>query len=341
MGVNLGDIVEKEETEIDNLQGNTIAIDGQNTLYQFISIIRQPDGTPLMDRNGNITSHLTGLFYRTINIAYAGIRPVFVFDGKPPDLKVKTLQERRAHRESAREAWKEALKEGDLKTAYTKATQSSRLTPEMVEESKKLLGLMGLPVVQALSEGEGQAAYMAKKGLVWAAASQDYDSILFGSPILIRNITVTGRRKLPRKDIYIDVKPELIRLEKALEKLGISQDDLIELAIMVGTDFNEGVKGVGPKKALGFVKKGTKAEQVYSRFGQEPEVELEQVRAIFKNPEITDDFKLEWNAPDRDGIFRFLCDEHDFSHERIENGLGKLARKQLDKGTQSKLNKWF
>jgi flap endonuclease-1 len=341
MGVNLGDIIEKEETELENLQGNTIAVDGQNTLYQFISIIRQPDGTPLMDRKGNITSHLTGLFYRTINVVFAGIRPVFVFDGKPPDLKIQTLQERKAKRESAKEAWREALKEGDIKKAYTKATQSSRLTKEMVEEAKRLLTLMGLPVVQAPAEGEGQAAYMAKKGQVWAAASQDYDSLLFGTPILIRNITITGRRKIPRKDIYIDVKPELIRLQDVFNKLEMNQDQLIELALMVGTDFNSGVKGVGPKKALAFIKKGLKAEQVYNRFEQEPGVDLDQVRNIFKNPETTDEFTLEWKSADREGVLKFLVDEHDFSHDRIQNGLDKMARKQLEKGTQSKLNKWF
>ena len=170
MGVDISDIIEAKEIEMEDIKNKSIAIDGYNTLYQFLSIIRQPDGTPLMDEKGRITSHLSGLFYRTVNIMEAGIKPVYVFDGKPPELKQKTLEERNERRKISEEEWKKALEEGDVEKARLYAQASSRLTKEMVEDSKKLLDLMGVPWVQAPSEGEAQAAYMAIKGDVYAAA---------------------------------------------------------------------------------------------------------------------------------------------------------------------------
>lgn len=254
MGVDISDIVESKEIELSDLRGKSVAIDGYNTLYQFLSIIRQPDGTPLMDRNGRITSHLSGLFYRTVNIMEMGIKPAFVFDGKAPELKGRTILERMERREKAELEWKQAVEAGDMEKARIMSQQSSRLTKDMVDESKQLLTMMGIPWVQAPGEGEAQAAYMALKGAVFASASQDFDSLLFGAPKLVRNLTITGKRKVPRKNIYREVKPEIIELNTVLSALGITREQLIDIGILIGTDFNEGIKNVGPKKALKYIK---------------------------------------------------------------------------------------
>ena len=294
MGVQLGEIIPKTRIDFEQLSGRKIAIDAFNCLYQFLSIIRQPDGTPLMDEKGRVTSHLSGLFYRTGRLVEYGILPIYVFDGKPPDLKRKTSEQRQKVREEAHEKWKEAVKEGDTERARRHAQASSKLTGEMIDDSKRLLEAMGVPWVQALGEGEAQAAYMVQHGDAWASASQDYDSILFGSPKLIRNMTITGKRKMPGKNIYITVEPELIELEKALKELGIDRKQLIDMGIMMGTDFNEGIKGIGPKKALASVKEGKTVKQVYKEQGIEPEVDLDELRELFLKHDVTKDYELKW-----------------------------------------------
>ncbi len=338
MGVQIGELVPRKEIEIENLNGRKIAIDALNAIYQFLSIIRQRDGTPLMDSKGRITSHLSGLFYRTINLMEAGIKPAYVFDGKPPEFKKKELEKRAEAREEAEEKWQEALARGDLEEAKKYAQRASRVNEQLIEDAKKLLDLMGIPWVQAPSEGEAQAAYMASKGKVWASASQDYDSLLFGAPRLVRNLTITGRRKLPGKDVYVEVKPELIVLEEVLKELKIDREKLIELAILVGTDYNPGgIKGVGPKKALEIVKYSKDPLKKYQKMS---DVDLYAIKEFFLNPPVTDDYKLVWKMPDEEGILKFLCDEHDFSEERVKNGLERL-KKAIRAGKQSTLESWF
>jgi flap endonuclease-1 len=264
MGVQLSKIVPSKEVELLELSGKKIAIDAYNTIYQFLSIIRdRMTGEPLRDSKGQITSHLSGLLYRTSNLVEVGIKPVFVFDGKPPELKKKTIEARKEAKEEAKKKWKEALEKGEKAITYAQA--ASHLTDEMVEESKELLNYMGIPWVQAPSEGEMQCAFMCKKKDVWASASQDFDSILVGSPKLIRNISITGKRKLPKKEVYIEIKPEIIELEKVLSTLGINQKQLIIVGILVGTDYNPGVKGIGPKRAIDLVKKYETLKKVLDR----------------------------------------------------------------------------
>ncbi len=339
MGVNISDIVISHEISLKELKGRVIAIDAYNTLYQFLSIIRQPDGTPLRDSQGRVTSHLSGLLYRTANYMAEGIKPVYVFDGKPPELKMRTLEERIKIRTKAREEWEEALKSGHLEEARTKAQQASFLTRDMVNEAKKLLELMGVPWVQAPSEGEAQAAHMARKGDCHASASQDFDSLLFGAPRLVRNLAITGRRKLPRKRVYVEVKPEMIFLEENLRNMGITREQLVDIGILVGTDFNPGVKGIGPKTALKLIKKHGNLENVM----KERKIEIEnyeKIREIFLNPPVTDEYSLEWKEADSSALISFLCDEHDFSEGRIRSALDKLnAFKKYRE--QRSLDAWF
>ncbi|HDG64131.1 flap endonuclease-1 [Thermococcus sp.] len=338
MGVPIGELLPKKELELENLNGRKVAIDAFNAIYQFLSTIRQRDGTPLMDSKGRITSHLSGLFYRTINLMEAGIKPAYVFDGKPPEFKKKELEKRAEAREEALEKWEMALARGELEEAKKYAQRASKVNEILIEDAKKLLELMGIPWVQAPSEGEAQAAYMASKGDVWTSASQDYDSLLFGTPKLVRNLTITGRRKLPGKDIYIEVRPELILLEDVLKELKLTREKLIELAILVGTDYNPGgVKGLGPKKALEIVKH---SKDPLLKYQKTSEIDLYAIKEFFLNPPTTNDYKLEWKLPNEDGIIKFLCDEHNFSEERVKNGLERL-KKAIRAGKQFTLDTWF
>ncbi|RLE85494.1 MAG: flap endonuclease-1 [Thermoprotei archaeon] len=345
MGVNLRELVEKVKKQINlkDLNKKVVAIDAYNMLYQFLAIIRQPDGTPLMNRRGEVTSHLSGLFYRTINLLENGIKPVYVFDGKPPELKTVVLEKRLQIKVEAEKRYREALARGDLEEARIYAQQTARLSKEMVDNAKTLLDYMGVPWVQAPSEGEAQSAYMTLKGDAWASASQDYDSLLFGSKRLIRNLAITGRRKLPRKNVYIEITPELILLDEILKEHEISREQLIDIAILIGTDYNpEGVKGIGVKRALKLVKTYGNIERIREILGKEALPEnVDQIKKIFLNPEVTDDYELKWSMPDKEAIIRFLCYEHDFSRERVEKAVERAEKSLKIFSSQTSLESWF
>ena len=339
MGINLSDIVTLEPRTLGDFSGKVLAIDAFNTLYQFLAIIRQPDGTPLMDKRGRVTSHLSGLTYRLSNFVAAGIKPVFVFDGEPPKLKARTIEGRVNVKRRAETEWKEALEIGDIATARSKAMQTSRLTGDMVDQSKRLLELLGIPWVQAPAEGEAQASAMARVGTAYAAASQDFDSLLFGSPRLVKNLAISGRRKLPRKEVYVDVQPEEISLEATLSNLGITREQLVDMGILIGTDFNEGVKGIGPKKALALIKKHGALEGVLAELNVDIESK-EEVREIFLHPKVHESVDIEFKDPDPEGVRRMLCDEHDFSRDRIDTALEKFVDARSSQ-KQKSLDRWF
>jgi len=338
MGIDLADIVKAEARTLEDFRGKVLAIDGFNTLYQFLAIIRQPDGTPLMDRQGRVTSHLSGLIYRLSNFVAAGIRPVFVFDGEPPRQKARTIEARVEVKRRAEREWREAVEIGDLATARTKAMQTSRLTEEMVDQSKRLLDLLGIPWIQAPGEGEAQASAMAREGTAYAAASQDYDALLFGCPRLVKNLAITGRRKLPRKDVYVDVQPEEIALEPTLAALGITREQLVDMALLIGTDFNEGVRGVGPKKALALIRKHGTLEGALAELGVDIEGK-DEVRRIFLEPTVLPEVRLEFRDPDPDGVRAMLCDEFAFSRERIDAALAKFVNARAGQKQRS-LDAW-
>jgi len=343
LGVNLRKLVPKTKTDLKSLSEKSIAIDAYNALYQFLAIIRQPDGTPLKDNTGRITSHLSGLFYRTTNLVEMDIKLVYVFDGVPPALKEVEIKRRAKVKKEALIKYERALQEGRMEEARTYAQMTSRLKDYMAEDSKRLLTQMGVPWVQAPSEGEAQAAHLAKKGDTNYCASQDYDSLLFGAPMLLRNVTISGRRKLPRKPVYVEVVPEIIELDQVFKELNITREQLIDIGILVGTDFNpEGVKGIGPKTALKLIKQHGSLEKLLPTLKEtEVPVEPQRIREIFLNPKVTDNYKLTWKEPDIEGVVNFLCRERDFSEERVRKALKKMTeglRKAKGKVT---LETWF
>jgi flap endonuclease-1 len=343
LGVDFRDIVPKVVVELKDLGGKTIAIDAFNAIYQFLSIIRQPDGTPLMDGTGKVTSHLSGLFYRTCNLVEMGIKPVYVFDGVPPVLKRAEIERRHQVKVEAAAQYEKAVVKGDVPKMRMLAQATTTMKDYMKTDSQRLLDLMGLPWIQAPSEGEAQAAHMTRKGVADYCASQDYDSLLFGAPMLLRNVTISGRRKLPSKNVYVDIVPETISLNDSLKALGITYEQLIDVGILIGTDFNsDGIRGLGPKTAVKLIKQHGTLEQAVphiknATFPYPPA----DIREIFLHPHVTDDYKVEWRELDVDGIVNFLVREKDFSEDRVRKSVEKMqagASKQKGKTT---LEKWF
>jgi flap endonuclease-1 len=326
VGVVLTPIIDKESIGLERLRNRTLAVDGHGELYQFLALIRLRGGTPLRDGSGRVTSHLSGLFFRTTRlIAEYGLRLVFVFDGRPPARKAAALEKRRAVKRRFEEEHAAALARGDLAEAYSKATMTSRLTREMVEEARELLRLLGVPTVQAPAEGEAQAAHMARAGIVWAAASKDYDTLIFGAPRLVRFLTISGKEFLPSQGTFRPITTEIIDLERQLATWQMTREQLVDLAILIGTDFNEGVKGVGPKKALALVREHGRIEAMPKQI-REAVGDVEEVREIYLHPDVTEDYTIEFRAPERDRVIEFLCEERQFGRDRVSAALDRAFR---------------
>ncbi|MEM0128784.1 MAG: flap structure-specific endonuclease [Thermoplasmata archaeon] len=317
MGLPFKDIARGQPIRWADLSGRAVAVDAYNALYQFLATIRQADGQPFSDPEGRPTSHLIGTLYRTTSLLAAGVRPAWVFDGHPPSRKAGTIRDRIAAKERARQAWDEALAAGDWETARRKASQTSRLTAPMVEETVALLKALGMPAVRAPGEGEAQAAILAAEGTVWATASEDYDTLLFGAPRLVRGLA--ARRGHGAEDAAT-----LIDRARWLEELGISADELILMGILVGTDFNEGVRGIGPKKALRLVQQHLGWDETVRRAGLDP-VEAGEVAAIFRTPSATPGLTLRFGEPDPEAVVRLLVDGHGFAEARVRGALARLG----------------
>lgn len=324
MGVGLTPIIVKQDLKLEDLRGKRLAVDANGELYQFLALIRLRDGSPLQDSRGRITSHLSGLFYRTTRlITDYGIELVFVFDGKPPVLKSAEIARRRSIKERYEAERAAALEAGDLAKAYSKSTMTSRLTREMADEARELLRLLGIPVIQAPSEGEAQASYMAARESAWAAGSKDFDCLLFGTPRLLRFLTISGKEFLPSKGAFRAITPELIDTASFLEHYKLTREQLVDLAILVGTDFNDGIKGIGPKKALKLGSDFGSIDNMSAEVRDALGAGVTEIREIFLRPQVSDDYTCAFNPPDRDGVVRFLCAERECSRERVTAALDR------------------
>lgn len=323
MGVKLKDLVHGKEIKLGDLAGKTIAIDAFNWIYQFLTTIRLADGSYLTDREGNITSHLNGLFYRSMNLIGNNIRPWFIFDGSAPKFKKATNLERARIREEAK-ILAENAKTEEEKAMYLR--RAVKINDYVISSSKELLELMGIPVLQAPAEGEAQAARLNADGLVYGVASQDYDTLLFGASKLIRNLNITNKRKVQNKGISVTVTPEIIESKDYVGNLGVTREQLILIALFVGTDYNEGVKGIGPKKALAIVKKESK-EEILRKYDFGSEYEINEVFDYFINPNALEVKEKAAQAGfDKDKLIEFMSSKHSFDADRISSYLEKFSR---------------
>lgn len=335
MGLQFKELVVKKEISISDLKGKVLAIDAMNMLYQFLTTIRSPDGSVLTDSKGRVTSHLIGLFNRTTALMEQGLKLVFVFDGRPPEIKQKTWEKRAAVKTEASLKLKEATEDGDLLSMRKFAARTAVLTKDMREDAKAVITALGLPIVQAPSEGEAQTAHMVKNGTAYASVSQDYDNLIFACPLLVRNLSIEGRRKKAGTLAYQKVNPELISLPEVLGNLKIDLDQLIVLAILAGTDYDPGgVKGIGPKTGLKLLKEhGKDFETIFAKVEWNkhyPDLRWQEVFDTIKNIPVTDKYELEWKKIDEKRLLTLLVEEHDFGEERVRTKIEKLKEVQKE-----------
>ena len=340
MGIDLGDIIPRKKIELSALSNKRLAVDAYNALYQFLAIIRGVGGEHLKDSQGRVTSHLSGLFYRNINLMELNIKLVYVFDGAPPELKSEEIERRRAVKVEATRHYHEAVAVGDMESARKYAEASTSLRHDMVSESKQLLDAMGIPWYDAPSEGEAQASVMAAEGTVDGVASQDHDSLLFGAPLLVRNVTISGRRRLPSKNIFIEVEPESISLPETLQTLQITREQLVDLGILLGTDFNpNGFKGIGPARALKFIKTYGSLEKVEPLKEELAKIDYPAIRKIFLSPPADKNVKPVWKDYKPDAVQAFLVGEHSFSADRVDAASKRIVK--MEGSRTDTLEKWF
>lgn len=344
MGVAITELISGKEVSLDELYGKIIAVDAMNMLYQFITTIRQADGTPLKDSKGNITSHLTGLFARTTKLMQKGIKLVFVFDGEMPLLKAKERERREKLKEEAHESLQESISTGDIAGMKKYAGRTARITSEMIKESKELLDALGIPYLVAPSEGEAQAGFMVKQGDCDFVASQDSDCLIYNSPYFIKNLSLSNKRKKINALTYKMILPEMISLEETLHSLELSLDQLRALAMIIGTDFNiGGIKGLGPKKGLKLVQEhGEDFETLFNtiQWDEHFDVSWQDVFSTIKDMPTTTNYSLKWKDINEDALKQLLINEHDFSKTRIESALEEIE-KAKKKSQQSNLSAFF
>ncbi|MGV8086540.1 MAG: flap endonuclease-1 [Candidatus Woesearchaeota archaeon] len=334
MGTKITELMQTKELSIADLKGKIIVVDAFNQLYMFLSSIRQPDGSLLKDSHNNVTSHLNGLFYRFTNLMKQDIKFVFVFDGEPPELKLKERERRSKLKEEATLKFEKAESEDNIEDMKKYASRTSRLTKEMIVDAKELIDALGIPIIQAPSEGEAQAALLVKNKDAFASLSQDADSLLFGCPLIIKNLTLSGRKKLPNKLSYDTITPELISLSDTISSLDIDQDQLIVLAMLTGTDYNiGGIKGIGPKTALKLVKEHGSGEDNFDKLFKQIKwneyfnYDWKDVFNVIKNTKTANDYELFFKDVDDEKVVEVLCKKHDFNEERTRAVLEKLHKK--------------
>jgi len=329
MGLQISEIISKKEITFQDLKNKTIAIDAFNAIYQFLTTIRQPDGTPLKDSKGNITSHISGLFYRNINLILENIKLIYVFDGEAPELKQQTWEKRKQAKELAKEKYEKAIDEEDVESMGKYARADTLLDEQKIQESKELLTAMGIAIIQAPSEGESQASYLAQKKDIYAVSSQDYDCLMFKAPLLIQNLSLARKRKTISG--YREVFPQIIELQEVLKELKINQEQLICLGILCGTDYNQGgVKGLGPKKSLKIVQEYKTKEKIFKAIEQDEKYSKYELNFDWQiiyneiqNPKINKNPKIEFPKLDPEKIKEILL-KYEFSEKRINTQLEKL-----------------
>jgi flap endonuclease-1 len=340
MGLDLKPLVSPRALKLSELVDKIVAVDAYNTIYQFLSIIRGPTGELLSNSKGEVTSHLSGLFYRNVNLLIDNIKPIYVFDGKANELKKQEIERRSELKKEAAQKYQLAVDEGRMEDARKYSIRTAVLTDKMVEDSKKLLSYLGIPYIEAPSDGESAASYLTRRDMAFAVASQDYDSILFGAKKLVRNLAISGKRRVPNRNTYIDIEPEILEHDKVLHETGLTHEQLVDVGILIGTDFNPGgFPGIGPKTAIKLIKENGRLEDIDKIKTLLSQVPYQEIRNIFLNPEVPKVDKIELGEVNRQEVLDFLCVNKSFSTDRVSSILDKL-QKSIANRNQS-LEQWF
>ncbi|KAG0647089.1 Flap endonuclease 1 [Hyphodiscus hymeniophilus] len=345
-----------KEGEIKNQFGRKVAITNLSPLFQnavlmsfssmsiysFLIAVRS-GGEMLTNEDGETTSHLMGMFYRTLRIVDNGIKPVYVFDGAPPKLKSGELAKRFQRKAEATEGLEEAKETGTAEDVEKFSRRTVRVTREHNAECQRLLKLMGVPFIIAPTEAEAQCALLARAGKVYAAASEDMDTLCFDSPVLLRHLTFSEQRKEPIQEIF---------LEKVLAGLNMDRKQFIDLCILLGCDYLDPVPKVGPHTALKLIREHGTLEKLVewiqndkkSKYTLPEDWPFADARELFFNPDVRPadhpDCEFKWEAPDIDGLVKFLVTEKGFSEDRVRGGAARLT-KNLKSSQQARLEGFF
>ncbi|CAI9101402.1 OLC1v1038718C2 [Oldenlandia corymbosa var. corymbosa] len=328
-----------KEQKFESYFGRKIAIDASMSIYQFLIVVGRSGTEMLTNEAGEVTSHLQGMFTRTIRLLEAGIKPVYVFDGKPPDLKRQELAKRYSKRADATEDLDEAIKAGNKEEIEKFSKRTVKVTKQHNDDCKKLLGLMGVPVIEAPSEAEAQCAALCKSGKVYAVASEDMDSLTFGAPRFLRHLMDPSSKKIPVMEIEVS---------KVLEELNLTMDQFIDLCILCGCDYCDSIRGIGGQTALKLIRQHGLIENILENINREryqiPEDwPFSDARQLFKEPEVvTDDDQLDlkWTAPDEEGLINFLVKENGFNIDRVTKSIEKIKAAK-NKSSQGRLESFF
>ncbi|MFX0073588.1 MAG: hypothetical protein ACFFAO_21125 [Candidatus Hermodarchaeota archaeon] len=336
MGVKLGELIVRRKINYSQLNGKIIAIDAPNIIFGFFNYSLKPKNSStskfLMDRTQRVISHLYGMLYR-INFLYSlNLFPIFCFDGREPELKRKITKNYLNDFNFAKKMYRKAIREGNLQSARNISLSKEFLWSNMISESKLLLNALGIPFLESPASSEAQCAYLVKKKIANFANSQDFDILLHGCPHILQNLKKSLRKKVKGKWIYKRIEPYYISLEENLKILRLDQFQLIDLAILIGTDYNKGIHGIGALTALELIKKYRNIEGIiYNKKDQydfnqlTPEV-ITKIRKIFLIPEVIENIDdLTWNLPNKTELMRLLCEDHYLNKERVERILEKIV----------------
>ncbi|MEM2678031.1 MAG: flap endonuclease-1 [Thermofilaceae archaeon] len=341
MGSKLTPLIKPERIGLGGLEGRVLAVDALNAIYQFLALVRDGRGEPLRNSRGQVTSHLVGLATRFSRLAFEhNCRFIFVSDGPPHPLKRAEIARRRELRERALEEYRRLIEAGEYEKAFSKAVVSATVDEWILGSSRKLLKLMGFPIVDAPHDAEAQAALIVSRGEAWAVASQDWDSLLYGAPRLVRYVTLTGFEWLPSKMAARKLEPELVELDRLLSSLQLTRRQLVEVAVLSGTDYNKGVKGIGPKRAYKLIKLYGSLDRLPSRIRELLPANYREIVELFLNPPVREDYEIVYTEPQSEELYRFLVEENSFSHDRAELVIARLE-KAWARARQSTLESFF
>ena len=336
MGVKLQDLVIRNAIDFSKLAGKIIAVDAPNVIMSLFNFARKnPDGSQagfILDRTQRPISHLYGLLFR-INFFYSKkIFPIFCFDGLDSNLKKLKTKDRLNDFLFTEKLYRSLIQSGNRENAKQIALSKEYMWPNIIKESKQLLGALGIPYMSSPASAESQCAQLVKSKMAHYSNSQDFDSLLFGCPQTIQNLSKSLRRKVQGRWKYQKITPVTIDLKENLKMLGIDQFKLVDMALLIGTDYFPGIRNIGPKHAYKFIKKHRCIENVlkeekenYNFSALSSEI-IRNVRKIFLLPEVLTEYpNLSWNFPSEQQTLNALCENHHLNRERVENNLKKLV----------------
>jgi flap endonuclease-1 len=320
----LRDLAVIEDVAYDDLAGSVVAVDAHNWLYRYLTTtVKFTRDAAYTTADGEEVANLIGVVQGLPKFLEHDVTPVFVFDGGVTDLKEAEVEQRREQREKYEEQLEQAREEGDSVEVAKLDSRTQRLTDTIVDTTRELLALLDVPVVDAPAEGEAQAARMARAGTVDYAGTEDYDALLFGSPLTLRQLTSKGD-------------PECMDLDATLSEHDLTWEQLVDVGILCGTDFNEGVTGIGPKTAVKTVREHGDIWGVFE--ARDVSVEnVDRIRNLFLDPPVADDVAFDTELePDVDAAKAFVVDEWGVAADEVERGFERIA----DATVQTGLDRW-